>query len=600
MCGFRRHFWRQSNYTDGWKRGSVEARTMTIHRTSIRITTIRMTTGRIDSETEMDKDDESVDAEHSESDAESDSESQYSTDEEEVRSYVNWTSVGTFVGSFLVMTAAVFGHELQLIWLDATTPGSVAPQSAPAPVVHLGPLPKMGPAHMYSMEDLIFSRQDENDTEESCQSSNSNNKFDPSCARNGPLVTKEMRQAFQRDGVIAIRGLIPPDLMDRLDVASDILVAQQQQQTSHSEKNSKKRSNTQFHTVRVGALFLDPPKQEIEGPLSAFRHVSLDSMVPQIAGQLLSTPEELSSLKNNNDTVRVIRDIFLAKDDDEYVCGWHVDDLGFWPATAEHAGVNAWIAIDDMPLESGGGFALAIGSHLAEWKEHAYRATGSSHTWPVEGYQSAADLVTNRTGAGTCNMQTAAPEINDRMEQTMRLYDIQKGDVIFHTRWLFHRTIPFDRQWLQQQQQQQQQPQQQQQQQQQQQPSGDVTDRLPLVYRRYSVRYSPSSAELPRGYGTELSILSNGENEGRTLQEVAERDGPWYPQCFPQVSPNEMNHLAELVETRLVVAEDIQTERKKHIQAQLKRGGGARTDNSRPRHPRLDSRKQKATPQPNE
>jgi hypothetical protein len=539
----------------------------------------------------MDKDDESVDAEHSESDAESDSESQWSRDEEEeeVRSYVNWTSVGTFVGSFLVMTAAVFGHELQLIWLDATTPGSVAPlppQSAPAPVVHLGPLPKMGPAHMYSVEDL-FSRQDD-DIEESCQSSSSssNSEFDPSCARNGPLVTEEIRQAFQRDGVIAIRGLIPSDLMHRLDVASDILVAQQQQ-TSQSERSTKKRSNTQFHTVRLGALFLDPPKQESEGPLSAFRHVSLDSMVPQIAGQLLWTPEELSSLKNKNDTVRVIRDIFLAKDDDEYVCGWHVDDLGFWPATAEHAGVNAWIAIDDMPLESGGGFALAIGSHMAPWKDHAYRATGSSHTWPVEGYQSAADLVTNRTGAGTCNMQTAAPEINDRMEQTMRLYDIQKGDVIFHTRWLFHRTIPFDRQWLQQQQQQNQ-------------PLGDVTDGLPLVYRRYSVRYSPSSAELPRGYGTELSILSNGENEGRTLQEVAERDGPWYPQCFPEVSPNEMNHLAELVETRLVVAEEIQTERKTHIQAQLKRGGAARTDNSRPRHARLDSRKQKATPQSNE
>jgi hypothetical protein len=66
--------------------------------------------------------------------------------EEEVRSYVNWAGVGTFVGSFLVMTAAVFGHELQVIWLDAMTPGSVVPvppQSAPAPVVHLGPLPKM-------------------------------------------------------------------------------------------------------------------------------------------------------------------------------------------------------------------------------------------------------------------------------------------------------------------------------------------------------------------------------------------------------------------------------------------------------------------------
>jgi hypothetical protein len=46
----------------------------------------------------------------------------------------------------------------------------------------------------------------------------------------------------------------------------------------------------------------------------------------------------------------MLRDIFLAKDSEQFVCGWHVDDTGFWPAVAEAPGVNAWIAVDDMPV----------------------------------------------------------------------------------------------------------------------------------------------------------------------------------------------------------------------------------------------------------
>ena len=203
-----------------------------------------------------------------------------------------------------------------------------------------------------------------------------------------------------------------------------------------------------------------------------------------------------------------------------------LDDYGFWPATPESIGVNAWVALDDMPLSMGGGFALSTGSHVAPWRHEAYgekhfvdclsfcyflvgsipfltrvrlvlhfvscfhlgvhcvclELTGASMTIPEEGFQSAADMFENRKGAGTCNIKTVSPKLHDIMEQNKRVYDIKAGDVIFHTRWLFHRTIPFRREiakeWRR---------------------HSRERSRRPLLYRRYSVRYVPGSARLPKG-----------------------------------------------------------------------------------------------------
>ena len=125
--------------------------------------------------------------------------------------------------------------------------------------------------------------------------------------------------------------------------------------------------------------------------------------------------------------LRLYRDIFLAKDEEEFICGWHVDDFGFWPATASSPGINAWIALDDMPSAGGGGFALAVGSHEAPWREEAHHVTGATTTFPANGFQSAADMFANRTGSGTCNIKTAAPHLYRRMEATKRIYELKRG-----------------------------------------------------------------------------------------------------------------------------------------------------------------------------
>jgi len=367
----------------------------------------------------------------------------------------------------------------------------------------------------------------------------------------------DIRQAYETDGVVAVRGLISTELLHRLDVESTQLIVQEQERkhptTDNHQKRSKQQQSTQFHTMYQSPVFLEAPvfkenmimdssnslRDNIKN-LTAFLEVSTFSQVPQFSADLLS-PEKLHS----NDTVRLIRDIFLAKDEEEFICGWHVDDFGFWPATASSPGINAWIALDDMPATGGGGFALAVGSHRADWKEEAHRVTGATTTFPPQGFASAADMFANRTGSGTCNIKTAAPHLYRRMEETKRIYELQRGDIIFQ-RWLFQMTVAFERDYV-----------------------AQRKDQN-LLYRRYSLRFVPGSAIIPPGYGTELSVLYDASNGNRSADEVSVADGPWYPQVWPSVDAKEMMDLNDLINKKIPIAQERKLARQKEMQPFLK------------------------------
>lgn len=335
----------------------------------------------------------------------------------------------------------------------------------------------------------------------------------------GGLLSPKMLKEYQEDGVIAIRGLIDKELLDRLEVSSQKYVQEQKM------KKQRARGGTQFFQVEIGIALGN----------KAFQDVALASQVPLIAATLLQL--------SDNSTMRMMRDIFLVKDNDQYICGWHTDDTGFWPATGAAPGVNAWIALDDMPSMGGGGFALAVGSHRAAWRQEAHQVTGSTLTLPKQGFRDVADMFANRTGSGTCNIKTSAPHLHKRMEESMRVYDVKRGDVIFHDRWLFHRTVPFDREV-----------------------SRLVGDPL---YRRYSVRYGPGSSIIPPGYGLELSVLWDERNSGRSADEVSNLDGPWYPKAWPTVNADELEQIPSLIREKLPVAEASRKARRNEMKPYL-------------------------------
>jgi hypothetical protein len=227
------------------------------------------------------------------------------------------------------------------------------------------------------------------------------------------------------------------------------------------------------------------------------------------------------------------------------ICDWHVDDIGFWPEAfgSEKEGINAWIALEDMPREFQGSMALSPGSHKAEWRYNAYAAIGLNLTFQggfskeevTQMAQEGAKLLT------TCEMNSQDPEIREKIEATKWIPDIRKGDVIFATRSLFHRTVP-------------------------------VTFRGKGFYKqqdiqylnRYSIRFVPGSARLPHGWTFEWSIKANSENSGLTLDSaMEERENLlWYPKVWPTLDPGMHQRLDLLACTEL---EDMKTETKRDL-----------------------------------
>ena len=100
------------------------------------------------------------------------------------------------------------------------------------------------------------------------------------------------------------------------------------------------------------------------------------------------------------------------------------------------------------------------------------------------------------------------------------------------------------------------------------------------IFRRYSIRFAPGTARVPPGYGVELSVLHDNDNANRTLDDIVERSGPWYPKVWPHVlktkpiidndsKQEEIEGLTELVHKKMPKAEELQRERKKEFQRLL-------------------------------
>jgi hypothetical protein len=176
--------------------------------------------------------------------------------------------------------------------------------------------------------------------------------------------------------------------------------------------------------------------------------------------------------------------------------------------------------------------ALAPGSHKAEWRHEAYNSIGLNLTF--QGGFTKEDITEFAHAGGklltTCEMNQQAPEIREKIEATKFIPDIKKGDIIFATRSLFHRTVPVT-------------------------PEGKrFYESKGIQYlNRYSIRYVPGSARLPYGWTFEWSITSNRENEGATLDSAMEekQNYLWYPRVWPTVDPNTDTRLDRLANVEL-------------------------------------------------
>jgi len=184
-------------------------------------------------------------------------------------------------------------------------------------------------------------------------------------------------------------------------------------------------------------------------------------------------------------------------------------------------------------------------SHYASWRERAYEAIGSTKLYPEEG------LAPGMRFGNTCGMEEADPDLAKTIDGTKKVFDFRRGDVLFHTRWLFHRSMPLTS-------------------------NGEERFRrlgMEPTFKRYSIRYEYADSRLLKGINAEFAALLNPENKGRTLEEVNKVEGPFYPKCWPgAVSDNDINQMDDLVREKFPIAEA----RRKEVFKTLMQGSTAK------------------------
>ena len=175
-----------------------------------------------------------------------------------------------------------------------------------------------------------------------------------------------------------------------------------------------------------------------------------------------------------------------------------------------------------------GNMAVAPVSHKASWRHDAYAALGQNRS--VHGGQSR-DEIRHRMLKNdnkyylTCDMHLVDPATYQTIEETaVHLDNIQKGDVIFASRLLFHRTTAVTAEGLE-----------------------YYAKTQQQTLKRYSIRYEPGTSKLNSGWNVEWSVLHDSENAGKSLDEVAARhpEYAFYPQVWPVTTESaSMNRVA--------------------------------------------------------
>mmetsp|Transcript_22094 Transcript_22094/g.32512 ORF Transcript_22094/g.32512 Transcript_22094/m.32512 type:complete len:435 (+) Transcript_22094:58-1362(+) len=367
-------------------------------------------------------------------------------------------------------------------------------------------------------------------------------------------VANKIKEFYDTEGYVLIRGLIDHATLRRLQLAGNKVI--EEGPTLHS-----------FTSVRFGAIF-SCSEEDDDKLMTSFREVALNSAVPAFISRVLLklgeegnttvddgstksaeiTSSNCSSIQNKN--LRVLNDVFLAKTGMEgSACGWHVDDVGFWPCSAHQdprvpVGVNAWIAIDDIPSKTYGcGMAIVPKSHLkdCEWRQRGYDAIGSTKNHPMEGYPSLAEMAA-KNPPNTCDLANISPELNEHLEKIKRVFNYEQGDVLLMSRWLWHRSMQANEDILNKT------------------LNNNDEKRDKLPFKRYTIRYECGNTRLLNGASFHNSILYDSSNTGKTLNHVCSSSGlPFFPQAWPCTLESESSQMKKLAKD---VFPEIESKRK--------------------------------------
>jgi ectoine hydroxylase-related dioxygenase (phytanoyl-CoA dioxygenase family) len=208
--------------------------------------------------------------------------------------------------------------------------------------------------------------------------------FPGSDAGAGHVVDPELAEAFARDGVVCVRGVLDPDEVGAATSAIETVLDRP----------------SPLAQVASGG---DDPGRFFEDfcrwtEVDEIARLARESRVPAIAAALLATPQ-----------VRLYHDHVLVKEGGTAQrTPWHQDQPYY---NVDGRGVSAWIPVDPVP--EAGSLELLAGSHAGPWLMPRTFLSGEARWFP-EG--SLAEL----------------PDIeSDRDAFDLRRYDLQPGDAVF-------------------------------------------------------------------------------------------------------------------------------------------------------------------------
>ncbi len=136
----------------------------------------------------------------------------------------------------------------------------------------------------------------------------------------------------------------------------------------------------------------------------------------------------------------------------------------------------------------------------------------------------------------TCNLEDEDPELAHIIDESQKVFDFQKGDVLLHTRWLFDCSIPLTsarRAYL------------------------TKLGQKSAFCERYLVHYEYGDLCLIKGFTNfEFSALLNPQNKGKALAQINRDDGPFYPKCYPEsMIVHEIKNMNCLIANKFPIAE---------------------------------------------
>mmetsp|Transcript_10569 Transcript_10569/g.23441 ORF Transcript_10569/g.23441 Transcript_10569/m.23441 type:complete len:375 (+) Transcript_10569:235-1359(+) len=299
-----------------------------------------------------------------------------------------------------------------------------------------------------------------------------------------PELTPRQVQEYKRDGFVMVRQLISQQEAAALQTAAEHVA-------------SKNFDIFGFfggtHTYKKVMFDLWRTSPEIAS-------LSLQAL-PRVASQIMLSQTESEDNDSGSTSFRLLRDAYFLYEPSGTGCGWHVDDLGFFPANKEANGPTFWIALDPLLIQEGGGIAILNRTHFQEQQQQQQSPLSEDDCrLAVEG--------------ATCDMEEKSPECQTKMEASKMQFDMQPGDALIWDRYTFHRGV-------------------------------SATDKFPkgddVTKKRYSVRYIPHGA-------TAKGAVHSSVGQGQLF------DSPYYPQVWPTLLPKEMKALEHGLDQDITVS----------------------------------------------